>query len=73
MTGPTRPTDAELEAGHARLLADTDFTIAPMPTSEERTPEYLDIKRWVGAATLRLWPLSGHVLRLPKANKEPSK
>lgn len=36
MTDPTRPTDAELEAGHARLTGfDPDFTIAPMPTSEE--------------------------------------
>lgn len=31
MTEPTRPTDAELEAGHARLLAaDTTMTITPM-------------------------------------------
>ena len=36
MTDPIRPTDAELEAGHARLLAlDCDFTIAPIATSEE--------------------------------------
>lgn len=36
MTDPIRPTDAELEAGRARLMGlDHDFTIAPMPTSEE--------------------------------------
>lgn len=36
MTDPTRPTDAELEAGHAKLLAlDTILTINQVPTSEE--------------------------------------
>lgn len=55
MTDPTRPTDAELEAGHARLLAlDTRVTITPFHVPYVMTAEEVE-QAQAAQATVAKW------------------